>query len=463
MHKLFLYNSLSNKKEIFTPINPNNIRIYACGPTVYNYAHIGNARMAVVFDLLARLLRFLYPRVTYVSNITDIDDKIIDRSLKERVHYETITNKFTKIYNQDMAALNVLKPDIQPKATEFVEKMIEKVAYLQQKGFAYESNKHLLFKVSSFPKYGSLAKRIKTEQIAGSRVDVAEYKENPEDFVLWKPSGPKEPGWQSPWGYGRPGWHTECFVMSIELLGMPFDIHGGGIDLKFPHHDNEIAQACCFAEKVDNASNYAKYWLHNGFVTIDKDKMSKSLGNFKLVKDCLQNYDGEVIRLALLSTHYRSPLSWSDNLLKQSKKILTKIYKFLDANNDVNIDKKENIKLPVEVEKALFDDLNLSKVFSFLNKLISKAPTHSEEKNIKKIKETLFLIGDILGILQKNPNNWLNGKKKKIEDEEEVKNLIAERAIARKNKDFEKADKIRDKLLDLGVELKDTKILTTDN
>ena len=457
MYKLKLYNSMSNQKEEFTPLDPKNIRIYACGPTVYNYAHIGNARMAVVFDFLVRLLRWVYPKVTYVSNITDIDDKIIERSLKENVYYSKITSKFTKIYNEDMSKLNVLKPDKQPKATDYVKNMIEKIESLEKDGFAYESEKHVLFNVASFPKYGALSKRNKTDQIAGSRVDVAQYKKNPSDFILWKPSKPKEPGWESPWGFGRPGWHTECFAMSEELLRMPFDIHGGGMDLKFPHHENEIAQACCFAKKIDDPNSYAKYWMHNGFVTIQEEKMSKSLGNFQLIKDCLQNYDGEVIRLALLSSHYRSPLSWSENLLKQSKNILTKFYKFLYENETIEVEKVQNIKLPDEIKQALFDDLNLAKVFSYLNAIVSKEKINAHPNFIKDAKETLLITGQVLGIFQRKPSNWFNEKKQELNNSELINSLIEERNIARKNRNFDLADNIRDKLLDLGVKFNDNK------
>ena len=456
MHKLKLFNSMSNKKEEFIPIDSNNIRIYACGPTVYNYAHIGNARMAVVFDFLVRLLRHMYPNVTYVSNITDIDDKIIAKSIQENIPYEKITNKFTKIYNEDMSELNVLKPDKQPRATEYIKSMIKKVQNLEQQGYAYESQNHVLFRVKSFPKYGALSKRDKMKQVAGSRVEIAEYKENPADFILWKPSKNNEPGWPSPWGRGRPGWHTECFAMSEELLNMPFDIHGGGMDLKFPHHENEIAQACCYANKIDDATSYAKYWLHNGFVTVQDEKMSKSLHNFLLIRDCLKKYDAEVIRLSLLSSHYRSPLSWNENLLEQSKSILIKFYKFLMANSQVKVDKIENIQLPDQIKEALFDDLNLAKVFSHLNAILASEKTCSNRDSVKKTKETILKTASIIGILQKKPSDWLESRKPKLNNEEMIKNLIKERNILRKNKKFDKADKIRDKLLDLGIKLNDT-------
>ena len=291
-----IFNSLNGKKEKLNPIDPNHIKIYACGPTVYNYAHIGNARMAVVFDTLVRALRIFYPNVTYVSNITDIDDKIIDAANEQNIEISTITEKYTKIYNDDMAKLNVLIPDIQPKATEYISEMIELIEDLIIKDFAYEKDGHVLFHVPNYSNYGKLSKRNRDEQIAGSRVEVAPFKKDPSDFVLWKPSNDSQPGWDSPWGIGRPGWHTECSAMSKETLGLPFDIHGGGRDLIFPHHENEIAQSCCSTANIDDPTSYAKYWMHNGFVTIEGEKMSKSLGNIILVNELTDSHHGEVIR-----------------------------------------------------------------------------------------------------------------------------------------------------------------------
>ena len=363
MNKIKIYNSLSNKKEDFVPIDKDNVRIYACGPTVYNYAHIGNARMAVVFDTIVKLLRYSFPKVTYVSNITDIDDKIIQRSIKENKTCEEVSQKYLDIYNTEMKRLNVDAPDFQPKATEYVKSMIEKINYLENKGFAYKKDGHILFSVSSFPKYGMLSKRTKEKQIAGSRVAIENYKKKPEDFVLWKPSKENEPAWNSPWGKGRPGWHTECFAMASDILKTPFDIHGGGLDLKFPHHDNEIAQSCCFQNKKSDLKSYAKYWMHNGFVTIDEKKMSKSLGNIVLLKDYLKIYDGEVIRLALLSAHYRSPLVWKESLIKQSKNILDKYYETMQKLEDIKVN-VNNFMLPMELEECFYDDLNISKVFA---------------------------------------------------------------------------------------------------
>ena len=321
-----IFNSLSGKKEEFNPCDLSHIKIYACGPTVYNYAHIGNARMAVVFDTLVRTLRILYPKVTYVSNITDIDDKIIEAAQEQNVEISSITEKYTKIYNDDMSKLNVLTPDIQPKATEYIDEMIELIESLIIDDFAYEKDGHVLFHVPKYLNYGKLSKRNRKEQIAGSRVEIAPFKKDPADFVLWKPSNATQPGWDSPWGIGRPGWHTECSAMSKKTLGLPFDIHGGGRDLIFPHHENEIAQSCCSSANIDDPTSYAKYWMHNGFVTIQGEKMSKSLGNIILVNQLNKEYHGEVIRLALLSSHYRQGLDWNEKVIHQANKLLDKLY-----------------------------------------------------------------------------------------------------------------------------------------
>lgn len=456
MNSLKIFNSLTNKKEVFKPIDKNNIRVYACGPTVYNYAHIGNARMAVVFDTIVRILRYIFPKVTYVSNITDIDDKIIKRSLEEKKTCEEISTTYLKIYNSEMKKLNVDSPDCQPKATDYVDSMIRKIKLLQEDGYAYFNNDHLLFSVKDFPKYGVLSKRNKEQQIAGSRIKIASYKQNPEDFILWKPSKKNEPGWDSPWGIGRPGWHTECFAMASDLLGTPFDIHGGGLDLKFPHHDNEIAQGCCFLKKTNDIQSYAKYWMHNGFVTFEEKKMSKSLGNIILLKDYLETYNGEIIRLALLSSHYRSPLVWSKSLIIQSKNILDKFYKILKQLEDVEIE-DQNKKLPDELEQYFFDDLNLAKVFAYLNTIIKNKDNYVNNKNKEKIKIILLNVGSLLGILKQNPDSWLRKEQNNNQkDIQLIKGLIEKRNLARMQKNFNLADEIRKKLLDLGVEVKDS-------
>ena len=446
-----LFNTLSGKKEILKPSDPQHVKIYACGPTVYNYAHIGNARMAVVFDTFVRTLRFIFPKVTYVSNITDIDDKIIEAAVEQNVEISVITKKFTKIYNEDMAKLNVLAPDVQPKATEYIPEMIDLIKELIEKDFAYEKDGHVLFHVPTYENYGKLSNRIKDEQIAGSRVDVADFKKDPADFVLWKPSTGVQPGWESPWGIGRPGWHTECSAMSEKTLGLPLDIHGGGRDLIFPHHENEIAQSCCTAAENSNPESYAKYWMHNGFVTIDGEKMSKSLGNIILVNELTQKYHGEVIRLALLSTHYRQALDWNDNVIHQAKKLLDKLYSLLNELNDV----KESKEPDNDLIEILLDDLNTPGLMANINKLLKNAES-LEEGDKPNLKSNLLLIGKLMGILEDKSYNQISSEFK-----DKVDNLIEDRSNAKKKRDFELADKIRSELIDLGVEINDSPEGTT--
>ena len=442
-----LFNTLNGKKEKLEAIDPKHLKIYACGPTVYNYAHIGNARMAVVFDTLVRTLKIIYPKVTYVSNITDIDDKIIDAANEQNVAISSITEKYTEIYNKDMAKLNVLPPDIQPKATEYIPEMITLIKDLIKKDFAYEKDGHVLFHVPSFKNYGLLSNRNREEQIAGSRVDIAPFKKDPADFVLWKPSTENQPGWDSPWGFGRPGWHTECSAMSEKTLGLPFDIHGGGRDLIFPHHENEIAQSCCSTADADKPESYAKYWMHNGFVTIDGEKMSKSLGNIILVNDLTEKYHGEVIRLALLSSHYRQGLDWNEKVIHQAKKLLDKLYSLYDELKDIKTDKEEQNFESIEI---IFDDLNPPGLISQANKLIKESDlSNNSEKAL--IKSKLLMIAKVLGIFEDKSYN-------KISDElnKEIEILIKERSIAKEKKNFDLADEIRTKLENLGVEIKDT-------
>ena len=446
-----LFNTLSGKKEILKPSDPQHVKIYACGPTVYNYAHIGNARMAVVFDTFVRTLRFIFPKVTYVSNITDIDDKIIEAAVEQNVEISVITKKFTKIYNEDMAKLNVLAPDVQPKATEYIPEMIDLIKELVEKDFAYEKDGHVLFHVPTYENYGKLSNRIKDEQIAGSRVDVADFKKDPADFVLWKPSTGVQPGWESPWGIGRPGWHTECSAMSEKTLGLPLDIHGGGRDLIFPHHENEIAQSCCTTAENSNPESYAKYWMHNGFVTIDGEKMSKSLGNIILVNELTQKYHGEVIRLALLSTHYRKALDWNDNVIHQAKKLLDKLYSLLNELNDV----KESKEPDNDLIEILLDDLNTTGLMANINKLLKNAES-LEEGDKPNLKSNLLLIGKLMGILEDKSYNQISSEFK-----DKVDNLIEDRSNAKKKRDFELADKIRSELIDLGVEINDSPEGTT--
>ena len=446
-HSFYLFNTLSGNKEKLEAIDPKHLKIYACGPTVYNYAHIGNARMAVVFDTLVRTLREIYPKVTYVSNITDIDDKIIDAAKEQNVEITSITEKYTKIYNDDMTKLNVLAPDVQPKATEYIPEMIELIIELIEKDFAYEKEGHVLFHVPSYSNYGKLSKRNKDEQIAGSRVEIAPFKKDPADFVLWKPSTEDQPGWKSPWGIGRPGWHTECSAMSKKTLGLPFDIHGGGRDLIFPHHENEIAQSCCSTANIDEPSSYAKYWMHNGFVTINGEKMAKSLGNIILVKDLAENYHGEVIRLALLSSHYRQGLDWNEKVIHQASKLINKLYEIKNDLDEVVISK--NNKNNLDTISILMDDLNTPGLITELNKIVKEY--NSSEVDRENIKTRLSLISNVLGILQDETfNNISEEFKTKIDD------LVSKRSNAKKNKNFELADAIRQELLELGVEIKDS-------
>ena len=393
---LKIFNSLNGQKEEFNPCNPEHIKIYACGPTVYNYAHIGNARMAVVFDTFVRTLRIFYPKVTYVSNITDIDDKIIEAAHEQKVEISSITEKYTKIYNDDMAELNVLMPDIQPKATEYIPEMIELIEDLISKDFAYEKDGDVLFHVPNYDNYGKLSKRNRDEQIAGSRVEIAPFKKDPADFVLWKPSDKSQPGWDSPWGVGRPGWHTECSAMSKKTLGLPFDIHGGGRDLIFPHHENEIAQSCCSSANIEDPTSYAKYWMHNGFVTIDGEKMSKSLGNIILVNELTESHHGEVIRLALLSSHYRQGLDWNEKIIHQASILLDKLYEIKFLLNGEN--KEFSSETNLEPIAYLADDLNTPGLIADLHKLVKDFNTSNSNKS--EIKIHLNLISQALGILQ---------------------------------------------------------------
>ena len=446
-----IFNTHSGKKEDFIPINPEHIKIYACGPTVYNYAHIGNARMAVVFDTLVRVLRDIYPKVTYVSNITDIDDKIIDAANELKVPIEEITNKYTNIYNEDMSKLLVMAPDIQPKATEYIPEMIALINDLIDKNHAYEKEGHVLFHVPSYENYGSLSKRNREEQIAGSRVEIAPFKKDPADFVLWKPSNDKQPGWNSPWGHGRPGWHTECSAMSEKTLGLPFDIHGGGRDLTFPHHENEIAQSCCSSADINNPNSYVNYWMHNGFVTVNGEKMSKSLGNISLVKDLTVSNHGEVVRLALLSSHYRQALDWNEKVIHQSKRLLDKLYNLLNEIKEVQPSK--DLSLSDSFISPLLDDLNTPGLIANLNKMIKDF--HSISKNeLPVFKANLIRSTNLIGVCQSSYEDWSSVKNENI-DEEKINRLIAERLEAKKIKDFERADQIRQELLDMNVEIKD--------
>lgn len=446
---LKLHNSLTGKKEEFRPVDPAHVRVYACGPTVYNYAHIGNARMAVAFDLLVRVLRQLYPKVTYASNITDVDDKIMDAARESGVPIAEITGKFTRIYNEDMASLGVLPPDIQPHATTHIAEMIALIAELIARGHAYAAQGHVLFHVPSFPAYGGLSGRSRDDQIAGARVEVSPFKKDPADFVLWKPSSAGQPGWDSPWGRGRPGWHIECSAMAEKHLGLPFDIHGGGADLKFPHHENEIAQSCCAHGHENDLSAFAKYWVHNGFVTVEGEKMSKSLGNTVLAHDLVRDHAGETLRLALLSAHYRQPLDWTAHGIQQAKKYLDRLYQILRLSADLPVD--QSVELPSSVMEALCDDLNMPMVLAAINDLTR------DEKDKAVLKSRLLKIGALLGILQQDPALWL-GYAGAAEggDAAAIEARLAQRQAAKKEKNFALADQIRKELEAQGIVIEDT-------
>ena len=448
---LQLQNTLSGKKELFEPVDPEHVRIYACGPTVYNYAHIGNARMAVVNDLLVRVLKTQFKKVTYVSNITDIDDKIIEASKETGEEIYSITSKYTDIYNNDMSALGVKLPDIQPRATDHIKEMIALIQKLIDANKAYEKDGHVLFHVPSFENYGILSKRNRDEQIAGSRVEVAPFKKDPADFILWKPSPSPLPGWNSPWGFGRPGWHLECSVMSEKSLGLPFDIHSGGIDLVFPHHENEIAQTCSIS-KHKEPKDFATYWFHNGFVNVEGEKMSKSIGNIRLVHELNKKYKGEVLRLTLLSAHYKQPLNWTEEIIEQNSKMLDRLYRVLLELSDTSV----KLELPTDsIMESFLDDLNTPKIIAKLNEEANSASSASKDRKVE-IKKNLLSAGKILGILEDDPENWLGYNQKSKENSEEIERLINQRNEARRSKNFNLADTIRDTLKDKGIEIEDT-------
>ena len=449
---LKIHNTLSGTKEVFAPVDKQHVRVYACGPTVYNFAHIGNARMAVANDLLIKVLRTQYNKVRYVSNITDIDDKIIDAANELNEPIQKLTTKYTKIYNEDMAYLNVSLPDVQPRATDHIDEMILIIKKLIENNNAYEKEGHVLFHVPSYSKYGVLSKRNRDEQIAGSRVEVAPFKKDPADFILWKPSPDPLPGWDSPWGFGRPGWHLECSAMSEKTLGLPFDIHSGGMDLVFPHHENEIAQTCSL-NKNHEPESFARFWFHNGFVNVEGEKMSKSIGNIRLVHDLKKQFSGEVLRLTLLSAHYRQPLNWTKEIIEQNSKMLDRFYRTLKDLQNIEISSES---LSDEIMESLLDDLNTPKVLAQLNTLSNKMSSASNEEKII-IKNSLIAAGKILGIMLGDPEVWLGYNQSSNPQKGEIEGLINQRNEARRDKDFKLADEIRDKLKQQGIEIEDTK------
>ncbi|NND00876.1 MAG: cysteine--tRNA ligase [Gammaproteobacteria bacterium] len=448
--QLKLYNTESKTKQEFVPIDPQHVTMYVCGPTVYSYAHIGNARPPVVFDILVRLLRKQYPKVTYVRNITDIDDKINASAEREGVDISVISERYTRAYNEDLRAIGVLPPDKEPKVTDHIPEILDMIGRLIDSENAYEAQGHVLFSVASFPGYGKLSRRDTEELLAGARIDVAAYKADPGDFVLWKPSDDDQPGWDSPWGRGRPGWHIECSAMCETHLGECIDIHGGGIDLVFPHHENERAQSVC----ANHGNQFVNYWLHNGFVNVDKEKMSKSLGNVWLVKDLLEKAPGEAIRYVLLSAHYRAPLDWNDEVLAQANSSLDRLYGALRALADVELSEQIGDQIPTAFLQALEDDLNTPKALAELFALSRRANTATDENEKTHIKAALVQSGLLLGLLQQNPETWFGGDQSDV-DTAEIDRLIAERISARENHDWQKADEIRDILTGLKVVLED--------
>jgi len=444
---LILYNTLTRRKETFTPADPGRVTMYVCGPTVYNYAHIGNARPAVVFDVLFRLLTARYPKVVYARNFTDVDDKINAAAQSQGVPIKTITDKFKAIYQADTAALGVLPPTLEPCATDHIPQMIEMIEVLLKNGHAYEAEGHVLFDVPSFPAYGQLSGRNRDDMIAGARVDVAPYKKDPADFVLWKPSTPDLPGWDSPWGRGRPGWHIECSAMIEAHLGETIDIHCGGHDLTFPHHENEIAQGTC----AHNGATYARVWMHNGFLTMDKEKMSKSLGNLFTIHELLEKAPGEALRWAILSAHYRQPLEWSDDAIAQAKTTLDRAYRALERVADV----KSGDEMPLkDFLDALDDDLNTPKAFAVMAESITALNTSQDVSEQATLKGQLLAAGALLGLLQQDPKAWFASQSAGV-DAAEVERLIAARLAARKARDFKEADRLRDAIAALGVTIED--------
>ena len=430
-----IYNSLTKQKEEFVPIDKEHVRLYFCGPTVYNQLHIGNYRAALVADLLSKTVKGIFPKVSYVSNITDIDDKIIKAASDQDCSITDITQKYYKKFMEDAALLGIAKPDIQPFATDYVDEMIDYIQQLITNGTAYEINGNVLFDVSKFNNYGCLSDRCIEDQDSGSRIKVEEYKKNPNDFILWKPSSESEPGWDSPWGTGRPGWHLECSVMSESSLGVPFDIHGGGNDLKFPHHDNEIAQTCGFHNNSDPTC-FAKYWVHNGFLNLADEKMSKSLGNVVYIDDLIKDYKGNDIRLALLSTHYRQPIPWSTNVLKQAVSIAKKIKRFTSSYSNMN-----KFFADTKIGEAILDDLNTPKALAVMQEIINTPENFELEKEISTYKYIFEGSSQDLSISKA--------------DEDKINHLIELRLEAKNNGDYQTADNIRDELSKMNVTIKD--------
>ena len=444
---LRLYNSLTRRVEPFAPLDPACPTMYVCGPTVYNYVHIGNARGPVVFGVLAALLRRHYGQLKYARNITDVDDKINAAAAEQGVPIAAITGRFAAAYRQDMAALGVAAPDIEPEATAHIAQIVAMIERLVASGHAYAVQGHVLFAVASFADYGKLSRRDTDEMLAGARVEVAPYKRDPGDFVLWKPSTGDLPGWDSPWGRGRPGWHIECSAMAAAHLGPTIDIHAGGIDLQFPHHENEIAQSQC----AHGGAIFARYWLHNGMLNFGGAKMSKSLGNIEKVHDLVERHPPEALRHALLSAHYRQPLDWSDALIEQSVRTLDRLYGTLRDLDEV----EATAAIPPAVEAALEDDLNTPQALAELARIAGEARKATTLDERARLKSELLGAGLALGLLQQAPEAWFN-RGAGDADDARIQALVEERAAAKQARDFARADAIRDQLAGEGIALEDT-------
>jgi cysteinyl-tRNA synthetase len=444
-----LHDTLRGKKVPFEPLREDEVTMYLCGPTVYNYAHIGNARPPVVFDLLARVLRRRF-KLTFARNITDVDDKIIAASLESGEPIEAITSRYADVYNADMAKLGVQPPDVEPYATQHIDVMIAMIEKLIEEGHAYEADGHVLFDVESHKEYGELSKRDLREMIAGSRVEVAPYKKTAQDFVLWKPSSDEQPGWDSPWGRGRPGWHIECSAMAEKHLGETIDIHAGGQDLVFPHHENECAQSRC----AHGGAPFARYWLHNGFLSIDETKMSKSLGNVLLVHDLIETIPGEVIRLALLSAHYRQPLDWSAQTIESARRMLDRLYGAV-RGIEVSAEARAAAEAPEALVAALEDDLNTPKAMAEYFALARALNKSNDPAEMEALAAQMYAAGELLGLLAGDPEEWFAGEADGDMSGDDIEALIAQRNEARAAKDFQKADAIRDQLADAGVIIED--------
>lgn len=452
---MYLFNTLKRRKEEFIPINAHDVRVYVCGPTVYDRAHLGNAKTAVVFDVLFRVLRHKYgtDHVRYASNITDVDDKILNKHKETGKPIREITEQTYQWYVEDMGKLNVLAPTYRPRATDYIGEMIELVKLLLQNGHAYEAAGHVLFDVDSMKNYGFLSGRSMKEMLAGARIEVADYKKNPADFVLWKPSEADQPGWNSPWGYGRPGWHLECSAMSSKLLGNSFDIHGGGSDLIFPHHENECAQSL----GAHPNDCFARYWMHAGMLMVDGVKMSKSLGNFYTIDQILNQHPAEALRLLFLTTHYHQPFNFTFEGLEQAKQNLDKFYNALLRVKDVI---PAEAKADAKLVEALEDDLNTPLALSALHEVVNALNKADTPEKQARLKGVLLKSAELLGLLYQNPEVWFKGG----EDDNEVAAIeakIAERAAAKKNKNYSLADQIRNELKSQGIVLEDSAAGTT--